>query len=63
MDARMTLHGGLVLNGLSSVLGAATRIIIAVANILFLDLLDDWARLLLLLRADADLMALSWSVQ
>ena len=56
----MTLHGGLVLDG---VLGAATQIVIAVADILFLDLLDDWARLLLLLRADADLMALSWSVQ
>lgn len=59
MDARMTLHGGLVLDG---VLGAATQIVIAVADILFLDLLDDWARLLLL-GANADLMALSWSVQ
>ena len=59
MDARMTLHGGLVLDG---VLSAATQIVIAVADILFLDLLDDWARLLLL-GTYADLMALSWSVQ
>ena len=59
MDARMTLHGGLVLDG---VLGAAAQIVIAVADILFLDLLDDWARLLLL-GTNADLMALSWSVQ
>ena len=55
----MTLHGGLVLDG---VLGAATQIVIAVADILFLDLLDDWARLLLL-GTNADLMALSWSVE
>ena len=63
MDARMTLHRGLVLEGVSTVLGAAAQIVIAAADILFLDLLDDWARLLLLLRANADLMALSWSVQ
>ena len=55
----MTLHGGLVLDG---VLGAAAQIVIAAANILFLDLLDDWARLLLL-GANADLIALSWSIQ
>ena len=59
----MTLHRGLVLEGVSTVLGAAAQIVIAAADILFLDLLDDWARLLLLLRANADLMALSWSVQ
>ena len=59
MDARMTLHGGLVLDG---VLGSTAQIVIAVADILFLDLLDDWARLLLL-GTYADLMALSWSVQ
>ena len=55
----MTLHGGLVLDG---VLGSTAQIVIAVADILFLDLLDDWARLLLL-GTYADLMALSWSVQ
>ena len=51
-----------MLDGISSVLGTAAQIVIAVADILFLDLLDDWARLLLL-WAYADLMALCWSVQ